>query len=162
MRRPLPEIHESPESLQELLAKTRDAQRKRRIHLLLLIRSGQVKSRGAAALHLGVHRNSVSDWLAAYEAGGLETMLDIGKTGPKPGQKVLAPAVLAALRERLQGEGFASYGEVRQWLEREFGSEHPYGTVYGLVRFRLGAKLKRARPRHVKKTSSRPPPSASG
>lgn len=162
MRRPLPEIGESLESLQELLAKTKDPPRKRRIHLLVLIRSGQVRSRDAAARHLGVHRNSVGEWLAAYEAGGLEQMLEIGKTGPKPGQKVLSAAVLAALKERLQGEGFASYGEVQQWLQREFGSEHPYGTVYGLVRFRLGAKLKRARPRHVKKTSSKPPPSPSG
>lgn len=162
MRRPLPEIKESLESLQELLAKTKDAKRKRRVHLLVLIRSGQVQSRGAAAAHLGVHRNSIGDWLSAYETGGLDGLLKIGKPGAKPGQKVLAPAVLKSLKERLDGEGFASYGEVRGWLEREFGRVIPYRTVYGLVRFRLASKLKRARPRHVKKTPPRPLPSPAG
>jgi len=162
MRRALPEIKESLESLRELLAKTKDPKRKRRIHLLVLICSGEVQSRGAAAAHLGVHRNSIGDWLAAYESGGLDELLKIGKPGAKPGQKVLAPTVLKALKERLGGEGFASYGEVRKWLEREFGHVIPYGTVYGLVRFRLASKLKRARPRHVKKTPPRPPPSPAG
>jgi len=162
MRRALPEIKESLESLRDLLARTKDAKRKRRIHLLVLIRSGQVHSQGAAAVHLGVHRNSISQWLSQYEARGLDGLLRIGKPGAKPGQKVLAPAVLNALKERLEGEGFASYGEVRNWLEREFERVIPYGTVYGLVRFRLGSKLKRARPQHVKKTPSRPPPSPAG
>lgn len=162
MRRALPEIKESLESLRELLARTKDAKRKRRVHLLILIRSGQVKSQGAAALHLGVHRNSISAWLSEYEDHGLDGLLKIGKPGAKPGQKVLATPVLDALKERLEGEGFASYGEVRKWLEREFERVLSYGTVYGLVRFRLASKLKRARPRHVKKTPSRPPPSSAG
>ena len=162
MRRALPEVHESLEALEELLARTKDAKRKRRVHLLVLIRSGQVRSRDAAAKHLRVHRNSVSDWLLAYEAGGLERLLEIGKPGAKPGQKVLAPAVLNALKERLQGEGFESYRQARQWLEREFDLRIPYGTVYGLVRFRLASKLKRARPQNVKKTLSPPPNSPAG
>jgi transposase len=162
MRRTLPEIHEPLKSLRKLLAKTKDAARKRRIHLLILIRSGQVRSRGAAARHLGVHRNSIGNWLSSYETHGLDGLLKIGKPGAKPGQKVLAPAVLNALEERLKGKGFTSYGEVRKWLEREFERVIPYGTVYGLVRFRLGSKLKRARPQHAKKTSLRPPHSPAG
>jgi transposase len=162
MRRALPEIRESLESLRELLARTKDAKRTRRVHLLVLIRSGQVRSREGAATHLEVHRNSVGDWLREYEARGLDGLLEIGKPGAKPGQKVLAPAVVNALKERLEGEGFASYGEIRAWLEREFGIVVPYGTVYGLVRFRLASKLKRSRPQHVKKTPSRPLPSHAG
>lgn len=162
MRRALPEVHESIEVLTKLLRGTKDAKRKRRIHLLALIASGEVRSRTAAARHLRLHRNSIGDWLAAYEARGLEGLLAIGKPGVKAGQKVLKPAALNALEERLAGEGFDSYGQVRQWLEREFGLEIPYGTVYGLVRFRLASKLKRARPQHVKKTPPSPPPSLGG
>jgi transposase len=162
MRRVMPEIHEPLDTLEERLAKTKDAKRKRRVHLLVLICSGQVRSRGAAAKHLGVHRNTVGEWLSAYENGGLDALLDIRAPGAKPGQKVLTPAVLKALKEQLQDEGFCSYKQVRQWLEQEFGLDIPYTTVYGLVRFRLGSKLKRARPQHVKKTSSLPPASSAG
>ncbi|MDB4949142.1 MAG: orfA [Gemmatimonadetes bacterium] len=153
MRRALPEIAESLETLETLLSRTKDAKRKRRIHLLVLLRSGEVRSRGSAAKHLAVHRNSVGEWLSAYESGGLDGLLAIGKPGAKPGQKVLSPAVLNALKERLQGEGFEGYKQVRKWLRDEFGLEIPYTTVYGLVRFRLASKLKRARPQHVKKTA---------
>jgi transposase len=162
MRRALPKVHESLEALTQLLTGTKDAKRKRRVHLLVLIASGEVRSRAAAAKHLGLHRNSIGDWLAEYEACGLEGLLEIGKPGVKPGQKVLKPAVLKALEERLAGEGFDSYGQVRQWLEREFAVEIPYGTVYGLVRFRLASKLKRPRPQHVKKTPPTPLPSPGG
>lgn len=162
MRRALPKVHESLKALTQLLTGTKDAKRKRRIHLLVLIASGEVRSREAAARHLRLHRNSISDWLAAYEARGLEGLLEIGKPGVKPGQKVLQPAALSALKERLAGEGFDSYGQIRQWLEREFGLEIPYATVYGLVRFRLASKLKRPRPQHVKKTPPTPLPSPGG
>lgn len=162
MRRALPEIHETLDVLTKRLAATKDAKRKRRVHLLVLLRSGEVRSRDAAAKHLGVNRNTVGQWLSAYEAGGLDALLDIKSPGAKPGQRVLAPAVLNALQERLRGEGFCSYEQVRKWFEEEFGLEIPYTTVYGLVRFRLGSKLKRARPQHVKKTPSLPRPSSPG
>lgn len=162
MRRAVPEITESLETLELLLSRTKDAKRKRRVHLLVLLRSGQVRSREAAAQHLGVHRNSIGEWMSAYESGGLDALLEIGKPGAKPGQKVLAPAVLNALRERLAAEGFDSYKQVGRWLASEFGLEIPYTTVYGLVRFHLTSKLKRARPQHVKKTLSPPPVSPAG
>lgn len=161
MRRALPEVYESVEELESLLARTGDAQRKQRVHLLLLIRSQRVHSRLAAAAHLAVHRNSVGDWLEKYEQGGLEAMLEIGTRGAKPGIRVLSPAVLKALQARLNAEGFDGYTQVREWLSSEFGANVPYPTVHRIVRERLKSKLKRARPRHVKKTPA-PPPSSPG
>jgi len=150
-QRDLPTIHESVEDLQDRLRHEHDARRHDRLHLLLLIRSDQVSSRIEAASHLARHRNSIKNWLDAYQRGGIEELLRVGTTGPKPEQKTLPPAVFEALRERVEGEGFAGYTIAQNWLLTQFGLTVAYRTVHGLIRERLGAKLKRARPRHQKK-----------
>lgn len=150
-QRDFPPIAESVEDLEARLKHERDARRRNRLHLLLLIHSGHVKSREEAADHLSVHRNSIKNWLDRYKRGGLEALLQIGKTGPKPEQKSLPAPVYAALRERVESQGFSGYVGAREWLRSQFGLDVPYRTVHGIIRYRLGAKLKRARPRHQKK-----------
>jgi hypothetical protein len=61
--------------------------------------------------------------------------------------------MIAALRLRLNDptQGFHSYGEIRQWLLREHEVEVPYSTVHQVVRYRLQAKLKVARPTGVRR-----------
>lgn len=150
-QRDFPPINESAEQLKNLLTYEQSAKRRNRLHLLFLIRSGQVQSREEAAARLLVHRNSVWAWLEAYKAGGLEQMLRIGRTGPKPVQKSLPVPVFNALEKQVQAEGFAGYTHAQEWLRTEYGRDLPYSTVHKLIRYRLGAKLKRARPRHQKK-----------
>lgn len=150
-QRDFPPIKESAEQLKDLLTYEPSAKRRNRLHLLFLISSGQVQSREEAAARLLVHRNSVRGWLEAYKAGGLEQMLRIGKTGPKPVQKSLPAPVFNALEKQVEGEGFSGYTHAQEWLRTEYGRDLPYSTVHKLVRYRLGAKLKRARPRHQKK-----------
>lgn len=162
MYKPLPHIAEPLADLEAQLQRTRDPQRRRRLHLLVLLCSGAVQSRQEAAAHLAVHRNTIGRWLSAYQQGGLEELLRFDTPGAKPEQRTLSAAVLAALQERLEQEGFASYVEVRAWLAEAHGVEVPYPTLHKLVRYRLGAKLKRARPVHVKKTSAMSPPSPGG
>jgi len=147
-QRDLPPIFETTEDLETRIAHEQDARLRARLHLLLLIRSGQVRSRTQAAKHLVVHRNSVRNWLEAYKRGGLEELLRIGTTGPKPEQKTLPPRVFQTLCERVEGEGFSGYTGAQEWLLKEFGLHVPYRTVHGLIRDRLGARLERARPRH--------------
>lgn len=161
MYKPVPQIVEPVAELEATLKRIRDPQRRQRLHLLVLLRSGEVRNRQAAAARLAVHRNTIGRWLAAYQRGGLAELLRIETPGAKPEQRTLSAAVLEALQERLDHEGFASYGEVRAWLAKEYGVEVPYPTLHKLVRYRLGAKLKRARPVHAKKTPARPKPSPS-
>ncbi len=150
-QRDFPPISESAEQLKDLLTYEQAAKRRTRLHLLFLIRSGQVQSREEAAPRLIVHRNSVWAWLKAYKAGGLEQILRIGTTGPKPAQKSLSAPVFDALEKQVESEGFAGYTHAQEWLRTKFGRDVPYSTVHKLIRYRLGAKLKRARPRHQKK-----------
>jgi transposase len=149
-QRDFPPILETAEDLQARIGQEQDARLRVRLQLLLLIRSGRVKSRTEAARQLDMHRNSVKNWLDAYGQSGLEGLLRIGTTGPKPEQKTLPPAVFEALRERVEGEGFSGYTGAQEWLRREFGLDVAYRTVHGLIRERLGVRLKRARPRNKK------------
>lgn len=160
MRERFPVITESVEELEQLLKAERDAQVRRRIHLLVLIRSGQVKTRTQAAKHLAVHRNSIRTWLSLYKHGGLESLLRIQQGAPKREQRTLPEPVFQALQARLDKGGFPDgYAQVQRWLEDEFALAVPYKTVHGIVYYRLKAKLKRTRPSHVKKTRPKSPPS---
>jgi transposase len=150
---PLPKIHEEVETLQTRMRHTRDAEQKQRLHLLVLIGEGRVKSRCEAAEYLAVHRNSVGRWLNCYEREGLEALLRVRAGGAPAEQRTLSAAAFAALQARLrEPEGFGSYGEVRQWLAEEWGEAIAYQAVHRLVHRRLNAKLKRPRPLHPKKT----------
>lgn len=160
MHQRFPEIKESEEKLQELLKANRNAQVRRRIHLLLLIRAGQVKSGAQAARHLAVHRNTIRNWLLLYQNGGLEELLRIEQGAPKAEQKTLPEPVFRALLARLDADGFPDgYLQVQRWLKEEFDLSVSYKTIHGIVYYRLKAKLKRARPSHVKKTRPKSPPS---
>lgn len=150
----LPEIDEPVDKLERLVRTEKDAQIQRRFHMLLLLKTGEAKSRSAAARHLGVHRNTIADWLELYEEGGLQTIQEVGDPGPDPGQQSIPTGVMEALKKRLaEPEGFGSFTEIQQWLEEEHGAQLPYSTVHGIVRYELGAKPKSPRPRHPKKTS---------
>lgn len=148
----LPSITESAETLRRQLHAERDAERKRRLHALVLLASGEASTRADVADHLAVHRNTVTRWIERYRRGGLAGLLSVSKRGPSFGQRTVPAPVLAALQARLdESSGFSGYDEVQRWLHDEFGLVVPYKSVYTLVRYRLGAKLKVPRPEHPKK-----------
>jgi transposase len=150
----LPKISEPVEKLERLVRKERDAQIQRRYHMLFLLKTKKAESRSGAARHLGVHRNTIADWLELYEEGGLEKLREIEDPGPDPGQQSIPSGVMEELKERLsKPEGFGSYKEIQQWLAEEQGVELCYSTVHGIVRYDLEAKPKSPRPSHPKKTS---------
>jgi putative transposase len=127
MYQPLPPITEDLDTLKERLRHERDPKRKPRLHLLVLLKSGQVTSRGQAAAHLALHRNTVAAWLRRYRDGGLEALLIYKEAGAPAGQKTLPPPVFEQLTTRLATPtGFASYLAVQRWLREEFALEVPY------------------------------------
>jgi transposase len=157
MYQPLPLIREDLDTLQARLHGERDPKRKPRLHLLVLLKSGQVTSRSQAATHLALHRNTVAAWLRRSRDGGLEALLTYKEAGAPAGQKTLPPPVFEQLKTRLATPpGFASYLDVQRWLHEEFALEVPYKTLHGIVHYQLKAKLKRPRPSHAKKTSRKP------
>jgi transposase len=151
MRTPLPLIHEDEAALKQRLQYEHDGHKKPRLHMLYLLATRQAQDRQGVARLLGVHRNTISRWLARYAAGGLDALLARHVPAGKP--LSLAPHVLASLEQALhRPAGFASYEELRQWVRRTHGVEVKYKTLYTLVRVRFKTKLKVARPSHTKKS----------
>src|SRR5215813_6006330 len=114
MYQPLPTITEDLDVLQTRLRSERDPVLRPRLHLLVLLKSGQATTRRQAAAHLAVHRNTITGWLRQYRHGGLETLLTSQEPGAPSGQKTLPPAVFAQLQARLATpSGFASYLDIQ-------------------------------------------------
>jgi transposase len=150
MKTPLPPIRETPAELKALLSAEHEAQKHQRLQALYLLQTEQARTRRQVAHLLGVSRDTVGRWLAAYVSGGLAQMLTIAKA---PGKvPLLSPEVQQVLRQRLaHPDGFASYKAVWQWLRQEYGLSIAYKTVHKFVRYTLRAKLKVPRKSHIKK-----------
>ncbi len=150
MRRAVPPITESADQLKRQVQREHDGRRKARLQMLYLLASGQAGTRQEVARLLGASRNTIGRWLATYQSGGLRALLDIYVPAGKPPS--LAPEVLASIEQALhRAEGFRSYEELRQWVERTHQVHVKYKTLYSLVRTRFQAKLKVPRPSHIKK-----------
>src|SRR5215217_4170564 len=132
MYKPIPPIQESAEDLKGRLKQERHPLSRPRLQMLYLLKSGQAQQRQQVAALVGVHRNSVGEWLNSYAAGGLEAMLHVK---PLPGKRpALTSEQVARLTEALRRpEGFASYGAVQQWIEAELGVTMQYHAVHTLI-----------------------------
>ena len=150
MNKVIPRIQESADELKQLLSRERHPAKHQRLHALYLLASGQARFRGDVARLLGLDRNTVGRWLDQYTQGGLPALLALYVPAGK--RKPLVPDQLAQLRQRLEDpQGFASYDEARQWIQDTFGVALTYNATHKLVWYQLGAKLKVARPAHIKK-----------
>jgi transposase len=150
MRKALPIITEEVENLKQRLQRAHDGRKRPRLQMLYLLASGQARTRQAVAQLLGVHRHTIGHWLAIYETGGLEALLEVYVPAGKPIS--LSPGVLASIEQALQEPaGFASYEALRQWVQQTHHVEVNYHTLYTIVRTRFRAKLKVPRPSHTKK-----------
>jgi transposase len=150
MKMPIPPIHETPVELKALLSAEHDAQTHQRVQALDLLQTQQARTRRQVAHQLGVSRDTVGRWLAAYATGGLLQMLTIARAPGKT--SLLSPEVPQALRQRLaQPNGFASDKAIWQWLRQEYGLAIAYKTVHKFVRYTLHAKLKVPPKSHIKK-----------
>ena len=150
MNKTLPPIHESTDELKQRLHHEHDQRKRQRLHALYLLASGQATSRSAVAALLGLDRNTIGRWLTQYRDGGLPALLAVYVPAGKP--PALTPPQLAHLRQRLeQPDGFASYGEIQQWIATTLGVQMGYHAVHTLVHDKLRARPKVARPSHEKK-----------
>jgi len=149
VKTPLPPIHATPVELKALLTEERDAQQHQRLQALYLLQTEQARTRRQVARLLGVHRDTVGRWLAAYASGGLPQMLAMAKA---PGKApLLSPARRHARRDRLsQPHGCASDKALGHWLRQAYGVPLADKTVHKFVRYTLRANLQVPRKAQIK------------
>lgn len=142
------EIRETATELADLIQAQSNANLKERLQVLYLLKLPEAMSISAIAKVIGRHRGSVQRWLSLYREAGLTSLLE---TRQSPGRPPVIPgwAVVSLKRRLSEPEGFGSYTQVQQWLAETLNVEAEYATVHHLVRYRLGAKLKAARPVHA-------------
>lgn len=144
MNRAMPTIRESADELKAMLKQETNVKRAQRLQMLYLLASKQARTRKEVAALLGVHRETVGDWLALYGEGGQEALLELYVAPGK--EPSLTPEIEAQLREELaKPAGFASYGVIVEWLWQKHGIRLAYSTVHTLVHYKLGARPKVAR-----------------
>lgn len=143
------DISESLEELEKALKHTNSASSKERLQMLYWLKSGQVTSRRSLAERLGRDEATITRWIRKYRDGGRLSLLSVkhapGKVSSVKGEE------LKQLKERLKDpQGFHSYSQIQQWLSTKLEVNIAYKTVYQLIRYKLGAKLKVPRPKSLK------------
>jgi transposase len=141
--------HHTPEQLQELTRAIHQKRVWRRAQAVVLAKQGRTAQDIADAL--GCSLKAVKNWVAQYNAGGIEALHDRPRSGRPP---LLDPTQYPLLKQRLNDPPRPEDGvctlrgaDVRQILEREFGVLMSLQSVYDLLQ-RLGYSSLMPRPQH--------------
>ena len=141
---------ETAEELKQLMQAQKKPKIKERLQALYLLKSGCVTTLQEVANCLGRSKTTIENWLTLYRKSGVLGVVAWNYKGGRP--SAISEPLLTALREQLsKPQGFKSYGEIQQWLHEQYGIEIPYKTVHQTVHYKLKAKLKVARPTHIKR-----------
>ena len=141
--------HHTTEQLQGLTRALTQKRIWRRAQAVVLAKQGRTARDIAEAL--GCSLKAVTNWVAQYNAGGIEALHDRPRSGRPP---LLDPAEYPRLRQRLGDPPRPEDGvcalrgvDVRRILEREFGALMSLQAVYDLLH-RLGYSDLMPRPQH--------------
>jgi transposase len=141
--------HHTTEQLQELARALTQKRIWRRAQAVLLAKQGRTARDIADAL--GCSLKAVTNWVAQYNAGGIEALHDRPRSGRPP---LLDPAHYPRLKQRLGDPPRPEDGvcalrgiDIRRILEQEFGVLMSLQAVYDLLH-RLGYSDLMPRPQH--------------
>jgi transposase len=141
--------HHTTEQLQELARALTQKRTWRRAQAVVLAKQGRTAQDIADAL--GCSLKAVTNWVARYNAGGIEALHDRPRSGRPP---LLDPVEYPRLRQRLgdpprpeDGVCALRGADIRRILEQEFGVLMSLQAVYDLLH-RLGYSDLMPRPQH--------------
>ena len=137
---------DTPQALRAAYRAERDTMLRTRLHALWLLRSG--RRMGEVASVVGVHYRTLQKWVSWYREGGVEEVLSHRMKGL--GQpRFLSEEQERELTEEVASGRFRTGGEIREWIESEYGVSFRLGSVYSLLA-RLGCSPRVPRGLHEK------------
>lgn len=152
---PATKVLQVKETLEELkkIKRTISDYLKPRIDVLILCKKNDVYglSKYEISKLLRVSHCSVTSWRRKYEKGGIDELLKHKKIGYKPTifnkeEKIKIAELLANPDNKIKG-----YVELKDWVEKNFGKQMKYITLYKYARRKHGTKIKVARKSHIHK-----------
>jgi transposase len=139
---------ESAEELYDRYRAERDLNRRKRLHVLWLVRPGRTAT--TAAKQAGVGLRTVLRWRDWYGAGGLaEVLRRVPGHGARGTTCWLSAEQQAALRAQCRRGACRTYGAAQRWGHRECGVSSRYDGLHTLLT-RLGVQPKVPRPTAAK------------
>ena len=109
---------DTPDALKAAYLGESDGTLRSRLHGLWLLRTG--RRLGEVASVVGVHYRTVETWVGWYRKGGVEEVL-AHKKGGKGQPSYLGVEQQRELVEEVSTGRFRTAGEIREWIEREYG-----------------------------------------
>lgn len=141
------------ESIQELrFLQRQNTGKYKALQMLLLLKQKGPLTKNKLAELTGASDKSVHIWRSNYIQGGIDQLLRDSRGGKKLAK--ITPAIHQKLGKRLTDpkQGFRSFIEIQQWLQKEFDIEMQYHAINKYVKRKFGARLKVSRKSHVLKS----------
>ena len=139
--------HESIDDLRRVVKASGDEAQKTRIRAIIELREGA--TRREAAKRTVVDTDTITNWIKAYNRGGVAA-LKMSRGGRPGGNPKWDPTIFEALaREIDKGERYWSVPRMVAWIREGYGQAVPESTVWYHVR-RLDYSYKSARPHPAK------------
>ena len=133
------------------MKKTSISYQKKRLKALYLFCSEKRLNRKEIAAKIGVDRKTVGHWFQTYASGGLEALLARKYSPGRPAQ-LTEEQQETLLDELKKPDGFSSYQQIVDYIEKTFDVKMKYTAVHYMVRYKWKAKPKVPRKSHIKKT----------
>jgi len=141
------QIKEDEEHLKQLLNKEQHKTTYQKLQSLYLYKKDPTIRLPILCELLNKSQSQVKRWFKSYREGGLDKLL---YRAPKPGRpSTFTTLVELALNDALNKEQFHSYHDVHNWLQEKYDIKIGYSAVHHHCYYKLGAKLKVARPSSI-------------
>jgi len=145
------QVFESEKELKRLLSKYKEERPRKRIRMLINLKSKTYKTRKELADGIGVGKRTLERWIHIYKNQGIVVLLAPIKRDKS--SSFITHEIHEALLERLSNpkRAFGSYIEMQSWLNSEYGCDIKYENLYYYVRKKFKTKLKVPRKSHINK-----------